>query len=183
VSLKDGHGMTLIEVLVAIAIMAIIATLSASAMRHYWMVHALEGSTDEVMTQLRGAQGATTSESHPVIFGVKFREESSAWDVVRYDPEPEAGSPNCTVTRRSDMTGGNFDATVVVSSANFTVTDPPQPWLSACRADLGVPDTDDFVFFYARGSATGGSVTFLQPTLNREETVTVQGVTGRVKRT
>jgi hypothetical protein len=50
----------------------------------------------------------------------------------------------------------------------------------ACTWALGAANS--FVFFYARGSATGGTVKLTSDLLGRSNVVTVTPITGRVLR-
>lgn len=177
---KDERGFSLIEILAVIALSAILLTLGAGALRHYWLVHTLDAATDEVVTQLRQVQERTVSESHPLVFGVRFRDGSSQWDVVKYDP---AGSGSCTREQQNTFDNGVLSAGVQVIGPRFPM-DPTRPELVSCKAQSWAASTDEFVFFYARGNAVEGDLTLRQPALGptRDETVDVFGITGRVVR-
>jgi prepilin-type N-terminal cleavage/methylation domain-containing protein len=180
-------GMTLAEMLVAIAIAAVLVTLSATAVRHYSLVQSLEGAVDEVGTYLKRAHTRATSESHPRVYGAWFIPGASEYHLVLFDPDSELVHPEtemqitCTVEQTRSLGGGMFGQPVRVSP------DPAATWFAssqetnACRAQLaGVGENDQFVFFYARGEATGGRVTLEQPTLDRTRELSVSDLTGRV---
>lgn len=164
-------GFTLIEVLVVISLSAILMTLGVAAMRHYWFVNALDSSTDEVVTQLRNAQQRVGSESHPVVYGLRFRPATTEWGVVQYDPRKAANQ--CTAEATQDLEAG-----VEFEAASFSGATTPQGL--ACSSTLG--SADRFAFFYARGSATGGTVKLTSEALGRSNVVRVTPITGRVLR-
>lgn len=199
-------GFTLIELMAVMAIGAILLTLSGAAVRHFWLAQTLDGATDEVVAQLRQVQQRATTESNPLVYGIHFREGSSDWKIVRYTPGTSS-TQTCLVTEEdgvkvkvctagtdgtadacelveSETFGtGVFSAAVEISAADFSAgggTDEQ----AVCRGALGTSpkSKDKFVMFYARGSATAGSVTLRQPTLDRTEQVNVAGLTGRVTR-
>lgn len=175
--MRNEKGYTLIEVLVVLALGAILLTLSAGALRNFWFVQSLEGATSEVTTQLRRIQVRTTSESNPLVYGARFRFGSSEWGVVRYDPN----GGTCTEVETKSLDTGVFSAGARISGNTSLTTFSTTNETTTCRTALSAPD-DQFAFFYARGSATAGQVTVEQPQLGRIRTVTVAAITGRVTR-
>jgi prepilin-type N-terminal cleavage/methylation domain-containing protein len=172
---KDS-GFTLIEVLSVMVLTGILLTLTAAGLRHYWFVQSLETAQSDVVSQLRQLQEQVVSETHPTVFGSRFKVGSSNWGVVEYDPLITGSHPSATCTQ---VRSNTFGSGVQVSAASFTAaTDTAMTNL--CKTIPGA-STDSFVFFYARGSATGGSVTILQPQLSRSKTITITPITGRVE--
>jgi len=174
--LKKEGGFTLIEVLVVMVISTILVTLGASAVRHYWFVQALSGSVDTVTTQMRQAQQQAESESHPLVYGVWFINvgDAARWGTLQYDP---AKALPCT-----EIGKRTFDTGVQVESVSFTTDSTRTP---ACRSALGSTGianagSAQIAFFYARGTATPGSITLEQTNLDRSESLSVTGITGRV---
>lgn len=170
--MRRQEGFTLIEILVAIALASVILTLGASALRSFWLVRSLEGGADGAVTQLRELQESAVSETHPIVFGAHFDVGTSDWRTVRYDPRLAPGS-QCSIagTRR-------FDTGVLVQSAAFEADEAAS---AACIPLIPGSTDTEFVFFFARGSATGGSLTLTHPSLGgRLKTVTVLPITGRV---
>ncbi|MDQ3532275.1 MAG: type II secretion system GspH family protein [Actinomycetota bacterium] len=167
---RDG-GFTLIEILVVISISAILMTLAAAAMRHYWFVNALDSSTDEVVTQLRNAQQRVGAESHPLVYGLRFKPDTADWGVVQYDSRKPTNNECTTETTQKFETG------VKIETASFSGAGSPEG-MACSRALPG----NQFVFFYARGSATGGTVKLTSDLLGRSNVVTVTPITGRVLR-
>jgi prepilin-type N-terminal cleavage/methylation domain-containing protein len=169
-------GFTLIELLTVMALTTVLLTLSAFAVRHYMFVQALSTSTDSVTTQMRQAQQQSESESHPLVYGVWFINvgDSTRWGTLQYDPAK--ASPCTEIGKRQ------FERGVEVESVSFNV-DPVRT--SACRTALGSAGVDEsasaqIAFFYARGTATPGSLTLEQTVLDRSTTLDVTGITGRV---
>jgi hypothetical protein len=144
-------------------------TLGASALRTYWLTQALEGSAEEIVSQLRQLQQRTDSESHPLVYGVRFEVGSSAWTIIRYDPS--AALNKCTTDGTRTFSDGVYvSAANFASPSNVNVTDCPN-------------SSQQFVFFYARGTATGGSLTLRHDITSDTETISVLPLTGRVRRT
>lgn len=175
--MRNEKGYTLIEMLAVLVLGAILLTLAAGALRNFWFVQSLESATSEVTTQLRRLQTRSTSESHPLVYGARFRLGASEWGVVRYDPN----GGTCTEVETKSLDTGVFSAGAKISSdtnlTSFSTTNETM----TCRSSLNAPN-DHFAFFYSRGSATAGQVTVDQPQLGRTRTVTVAAITGRVTR-
>ncbi len=168
---RNESGFTLIELLAVLAITALLMTLGASAFRHYWFKRSLYGSQDLVMTEMRAMQENAVSESHPLVYGLRFELGSSTWKEVMYNPKDQtlAGDDEC-----DDVASFTLDAGVEVKTASF---DPP-PGLNPSICGPGV-----YAFFYAKGTATPGSVTFGQGNLSDEIGLSVSQLTGRVRKT
>jgi prepilin-type N-terminal cleavage/methylation domain-containing protein len=173
--MRRDHGFTLIEILTGIAISAILLTLGASALRGYWIGRALHDGAEQVVSELRNAQERSVSESHPLVYGGWFDQGSAEWGVVRFDPKDSSvpGDDECVV-----VSGPNrFSAGVVVNDVSF---EEVTPQTGVCAA--AVPVGAEVAFFFARGTATPGDVTLVQPKNGDTETIAVSGVTGRVAR-
>jgi prepilin-type N-terminal cleavage/methylation domain-containing protein len=184
--LRSGgqRGYTLIELLLILAVGAVLISLSALSLRHYWHVRAFEGAADSVVSQMRGLQTRVVSETHPLVYGARFIEGLDQWGLVRYDPM-EAGPMDDTCVQFGTRTlgSGTFTSPPLVEDATFALSSEQ----TFCRANLTDPGgtpisaaADAFVFFYARGSATGGVVVLRHQYLDRTKTVLVRGITGRV---
>ena len=168
--MQREDGFTLVELMVVISLMAILFTLSASALRHYWFTQALDGSVQSAVSQLRQAQQRTDSESAPLVYGVRFQVGSSNWAVVKYDPVSPATTADDVCTQVNNYT---FDG-VVIASASFSTSS--NVLLSKCPQP-----SQQFAMFFARGTATGGSLTLRHPITGRTKTITVLPLTGRVR--
>ncbi len=163
------RGVTLVELMMVIAITGVLLTLSASALRHFWLVHSLVGAQSQVVTQLREDHERSISQSHPLVYGERFLKGTSKWGTVLY---------NVTTGACSAVNSKSFDAGVIVdSSSSF----PDVTGTAACRNAAPNPSPNYIVvLFYARGSASPGSLTVRQPVLGRTRMVNVAAVTGRV---
>lgn len=165
-------GFTLVEVLVAMVLSAILLTLSAGALRNYWHNRSLHGAQDQAVTQLRQLQARVMSESHPLVYGARFTPGSSSWSTVEYQPAAGGNPERCTQAPRT------FESNVRVASASFSNATGVT---SFCASELGVPSSQ-LVFFFARGTATEGNVVLENASLpGRSLEFTVKPMTGRVQ--
>lgn len=181
-TMSKDDGFTLIELLSVMVLTSLLLALSAGAVRQYWFVRSLEGGQQEIVTQLRQLQQRTVAESHPRIYGARFPRgaaNNSSWGLVRVDVATPPATSTCTQyeTRR-------FDAGVTIfnpgsSGVHTTFQEPGETQL--CRNQIVGAANDDFVFFYARGTATAGRVTIQHPVLDRRKIVCVSGLTGRIE--
>lgn len=167
-------GFTLIELLTGMIITTMLLGLAVLPLRHYWFAQSINAATDEVVTRLRAQQEDAVSEAHPLIFGARFVPGAMDYTLYRYDPNAVGGTCSSEL-RRFDS--GVFNAAVRVKTVTVT-NDPNLAEHQACRSDL----SDQIIFFYARGTSTGGSIVLEQPNSGREETITVSVATGRIER-
>jgi prepilin-type N-terminal cleavage/methylation domain-containing protein len=173
--MRRDEGFTLIEVLTVMAITAILLTLSASAVRHYWLQRQLTGSADEVVSQLRQLQVLSTSQSHPLVYGARFVVGDSDFSLVRYDPKSPSTSDDDVC---SQIGTRSLEGAVRVTSVSFQ----PAPGVtSLCSAAFPGSVGSEFVFFYAKGTATQGEVKVALEAIGRSRTVAVTPITGRVQ--
>lgn len=172
-------GFTLVELLVALALISVLATLAAFSLRQFWFVRALEGGKDGMVTTMRGIQQRVASASNPLVYGARFTVGSSVWELVEYHRESDP--PICTDIQIGDLDPEQeFGVGVRISAVDFDdyVDERPSGDVDVTSTCLGAGT--DIVWFFARGSATAGSVTVTQSTLGRSETICVAGLTGRV---
>lgn len=171
----EQRGFTLTELLVVMLLTSILMTLGGFAIRNYWFVRSLEGGADEVVTQLRRLQQRVGAASNPLVYGARFTEGSSDWQLIEYNIE----SGECTLIRDASFDRNQeFDASVRVEGANFSNYGTGGEITEECK-----DGADAVVFFFARGSATRGQLTIEQPKLEgREEKICVAAITGRVTR-
>jgi prepilin-type N-terminal cleavage/methylation domain-containing protein len=162
-------GVSLIELLTTLALASVLVAFSALALRHYWFVQSLEKASDQVVTELRAAQQRVNAESHPVVYGVRFDPGSATWGVVQYDPRKSSNKCISVGTR-------SLEGAVEIKAAGFTGGGDAE---TSCSSALGADN--EFAFFYARGSATPGSVTVESQQTGGTKVVDVAGVTGRVE--
>jgi prepilin-type N-terminal cleavage/methylation domain-containing protein len=169
--MRDQNGFTLVELMVVIVIGAVLLTLGASALRRYWFTQALEGSADALVSQMRQVQQRTDSESAPLVYGVRLEEGTSAWAVVKYDPKSATTTDDDECTQLSTY---EFSDGIRITAASFD--SPPSILLSKCPES-----SQDFAMFFARGTATSGSVSLRHPITGKTRTVTVLPLTGRAR--
>lgn len=173
--MRDERGFTLIELMSVVALLTILMTLGAAALRNFWFVQSLVSAQDEVTSQLKELQEEAVAATDPVVKGAWFEEGSSDWGLVEYDP----ALGGCESIASRELGSG-----VVVSEVEFDdeasgvdVGDA----VAACNGE--VAQADDFVFFLARGTATPGSVFVFQNNVNRDpQEIEVLGLTGRVNK-
>lgn len=167
---KSDNGFTLVEVLAVSLIGAMLLGLGTGALRHYLRAKALNSARETTVTQLRSAQQRTFTEGYPRAYGVRFLKDGARWDVVRYD----ASTGVCAVVESHDLTNG-----VRISGAGTDF--PDSPAATACRAVApNASGNHEVVLFFARGSATAGTVTFSLDGSTKTRQVQVNGATGRV---
>ncbi len=173
--MHNDDGFTLIELLVVMAISAALLTLSAGALRHYWLQRQLTGSADEVVGQLRQLQVLSTSQSHPLVYGARFVTGTSEFSLVRYDPKDPSTSDDDSC---SEIGTRSLEGSTEVTSVSF---DPAPGVTPLCLAKFPGSTASQFVFFYARGTATKGTVEVTVDAIDRSRTVAVTPITGRVE--
>lgn len=169
--MRAETGFSLIEVLSTIALMSVLMTLGAFALRQYWFQRALYGEQDEIVTQLRSMQEKVTAESNPLVYGARFIKNSPSWRIVQYDPNRTPAGTECRTLRTISMDGG-----VEIKRSRFEEVSPA----TVCDDQLGGRPRD-YVFFFSRGTSTSGGVTITQTNLDgRRLSLCVNGITGRV---
>jgi prepilin-type N-terminal cleavage/methylation domain-containing protein len=190
--MRKQAGFTLIEILAVLALTAIMLTLAFPATRTFWLAQSLYGARDDMITEVREIQGRVVSESFPLVYGVRFTDQGSwnatgKWGRIKFDPNGGGpGVARCTQIGTGTFNAGVFNATVSIQSLSFGGSTEQ----TVCRASLYdssgavIPSTgsDVFVFFYARGTATGGSMVLDQPNLgpSKDITLTINSLTGRI---
>jgi hypothetical protein len=174
----------LVELLVGIALAAILLTLSFTAVRHFWRVNSLEGAQGELTTQFRRMQQLAVTGDDAVVYGAVFKSGTDTWNSIRYIPD--SPGDDCVLLDKHPLSGGLVGAGVAgagitVGSVEFAAPDPGSPELSAC-ASL-TPVGSQTAFFYRRGNATGGFVKLEQASvMDRFAVVKVSPLTGHVER-
>ena len=166
---KREHGFTIIELLVVTVIGAILLGLGGAALRQYTRVKALESAHTTTVTQLRAVQQRTFTEGYPNAYGVRYLKNGTRWDLVRYN----ASAGTCAVVESHLLT----NSVTIAASTDF----PDSTAATACRSATPGQSADfEVALFYARGSATPGTVTFKLLGTDKTRSITVNGSTGRV---
>jgi prepilin-type N-terminal cleavage/methylation domain-containing protein len=165
-------GFTLIELLVAILVMSMALGLGAYSIRRYWQTQALHNSVDEVVSELRSQQQEASTATHPWVYGAWFKPDSPRWGVVKAN----SLTGTCQV-----VSSNTFGTGVEIESAAFDdIATKNLTANCAAAAESGA----EVVIFFARGTATGGTVALDHPEASSgaAKTVRVYPVTGKVER-
>lgn len=153
------HGFSLIEMLVVMALLTIIATISMTAFRGYQRAQAHKNAAREVVSVLRNAQvkAVTEATTYQCIF------TTDEVEIYRDGNVPPAAANR---VRTYTLESGNLE---FVATAPQGFTHPDGSVLPNC-------------LFFARGSATAGQVlvrrTDTDPDRDRE--IGLEGLTARV---
>lgn len=175
--LWSARGMTVVELLVVLALIGVLVTLSAAAFRRYWLVRSLHGSQEHVVAEMRRAQQKSLAESYPNVYGLRFTTNTSTWALVK----GKADTSTCSV-----VTTYTFDGNVVTQTPPTGYAFEPVSGLtSACQGASPAAPGSQVVFFYPAGSTnaapgTGSKIVIHSPLLARTRTVTVSPLTGKV---
>jgi Tfp pilus assembly protein FimT len=161
---RGEGGFSLVEIMAGVALTGIILTLGAGAVRGYWLRQGLDRTAATIVTEMRGAQQKAMAESHPVVYGLRLQPNSPQWSIVQFDPRK--ASNQCTVVETHD-----FPAGVRVTTAEFTSG-------GAAATACGATPT---AFFFPRGTATAGTVTFRSLHSSSTRAIVVHGLTGRAE--
>jgi Tfp pilus assembly protein FimT len=168
-------GFTFVELLVGMTMLVVLLGLGAFALRQFWLTHSLRGGREEVVTQLRQLQQRSVSESHPLVYGARFTVGSPTFGLVKFNPHDTATTADDSCVEMSTVTLGSD---VQVSEVEFT---DAAGITSLCRTQVAGASLDEFVFFYARGTATEGDLTLQVPALpGKSLSLAVTPITGRV---
>lgn len=152
----DGDGgFTLIEVLVAIALIGLMATLAVGGYSRWAKSSAHVGTAREVQTTMRQAQQQAVTEGRATC--VWFDVSSDTYTVYR-------GA--CEASTKQKLTGPHHTA-----SDDVGLSEPS--FAGSAGASAGVT-------FYARGTAAAGQVQVTRSGSAKVYRLTVEGLTGRV---
>ena len=148
-------GFTLIELVTAMAILAVLSALSFPTWTNFQSKQRLSGGTRDVVSLLRHAQASAVANA----------------TTVKVDIAPDGTS----VTEYLLNTSSVYVQTGKVALASGIT-------VSAYSFTARTGGASASAFFYSRGTATGGTLT-LRRTEGSTRTVTIEGVTGRVSYT
>jgi hypothetical protein len=155
--------------------LTVLLALGVFALRQFWLTHSLRGGREEVVNQLRQLQQRSVSESHPLVYGARFRVGSPTFGLVKFNPHDTSTTTDDTCVEMSSVTlGSNVQVSEVdfVDAAGIT---------SLCRTQITGGALDEYSFFYARGTATEGDLTLAVPAMpGKTLSLSVTPITGRV---
>src|SRR5918999_5915960 len=103
----DEGGFTFVELIVGMMILVVLLSIGAFALRQFWLTHALRGGREEVVTQLRQLQQRSVSESHPLVYGARFKIGSPTFGLVKFNPHDTATTTDDTCVEMSTVTMGS----------------------------------------------------------------------------
>ena len=151
---RGSDGLTLIELLVGMVIVTLLTVSSVSGWTSYQRVTEHKGSAQELVSALRNAQQRSLAEAaaYCVVFSTSDRSY-----LVR--------KGSCTTGSIAKPTTRTQSARVSLAAPSFLQTDGT---------------TATTVSFFARGSATRGSVQVRRAGSAKTYTISVEGLTGRV---
>jgi prepilin-type N-terminal cleavage/methylation domain-containing protein len=172
--LRDERGFTLIESLAAIALISLLVSLSAVALKNFWYVEAVDRGTGELTSLLKRTQQRVVAETHPLVYGAWFEEGSSDWGIVKFDPKSNETSTDDVCTKEPEKRLA--DGVKVTAVVGDTTSE-------AAAECLTIAPDATFVFFYARGTATDSTVTLGKEGSTSTGSIHVFPLTGRVERT
>jgi type II secretory pathway pseudopilin PulG len=152
-------GLTVVELLVTISLLAVLGGLGLTALQRYAWTQEHQGTADEVVSTLRDVAQRSLSEGRT--YCVAFDTGADAWTVYRRQCSTSSG----TVVDGAVRARG----TVRIDSPSFTPADPT----AAC------PAAGTCAYFYPRGTGSPGSVQILRDG-SAPITVSVEGLTGHV---
>jgi len=170
--MRDEEGFTLTELLVAMLVMSLVLGLAAYALRRHWQTRALHAGVDEIVSELRTEQQEASTATHPWIYGAWFKPGTGRWGTLR----THANTGTCQVLSSRTLGTG-----VQITTAAFD--DVLTQSLTAKCVTATEPGTE-IALFFARGTATGGTVALSHPEVSAGavKTVRVYPVTGKVAR-
>jgi prepilin-type N-terminal cleavage/methylation domain-containing protein len=179
---RGERGTTLIELIAALALGAILIGLSFGAIRHFWRVNSLEGASGELTSQFRRLQQLAVTGDAGEVYGAVLDLGADSWEAIRFKPTgPGAGCERLWSEPRSlsgGLVGTDFvGAGVKINDVAFEDPKTGAPEATACASLMAGKET---VFFYRRGNATGGFVELTQEAEKKSMRVRVLSLTGRV---
>ncbi|HEU4480265.1 MAG TPA: type II secretion system protein [Actinomycetota bacterium] len=171
--LRDNErGFTLIEMVSVMALIAVLLTVSVSALRPYWFGRAMDRAEGELVAEMRQTQQRVVAETHPLVYGVWFRSGTPDWGVVAFDPKDASTSTDdvCTTDARF-----LFDGAFV---SDIQDGDTTSSYATTCAS---VAPGATFVFFYAKGTATRATITLEHEQTGKTKQVSVTPLTARIE--
>jgi len=161
IGVAPDSGFTLVEMIVAIALMGIVMSIGILAMRSFLISNRESGTAFGIRSALRNASELSVSQGRT--YCVYFT--ATTWTTYRSD---------CTVA--ADRVGGAqqvSDPSITLSAFAFAA-----PATAIPGQTTSCPTTNGCAYFYPRGTALGGSLQVVRP--GKTYTINVEGLTSRV---
>jgi len=161
IGVAPDSGFTLVEMIVAIALMGIVMSIGILAMRSFLISNRESGTAFDVRSALRNASELSVSQGRT--YCVYFT--ATTWTTYQSD---------CTVA--ADRVGGSqqvSDPSITLSSFSFAA---PATAIPGQRTSC--PTTNQCAYFYPRCTALGGGLQVVRP--GKAYTISVEGLTSRV---
>ena len=152
---KRDDGFSLIEMLVVLAIIGIMATLTITSYHGYRLSQLHRGQTREVVSVLRNMQLRAVTEE--TTYQCAFDTAAKTIKFYRTGTYP----PTTAVVKTYSL-----DANLAFANVSFT------------HSSGSIPATQ--CFFYARGSADGGTLQITRTGSSKVYNIAVESLTGRV---
>lgn len=150
---RDG-GFTLLEILVTISLLGVMMAIAVSAGSSWAKAREQSGTASQVESVLRQTQQRAVTEARNLC--VRFEETQREYS---------------TYTGECDNAPVKVAGPIVAANGDVRLTSP---------SFTGRYSTGDGVTFYARGTASRGSVMVTRTGHSKVYTVAVEGLTGRV---
>ena len=178
------RGFTLAELMVAVAIIAIMVAISIPRLSSVSRQRAVKGGAGDIAAVLRFARSRAVARSANC--GVKFRNVNGSWHYAIYDDGDHDGVRNDDITKGVDRLYRASEPLLRgVGPVRIGLPDIPQR--DPDHGDIIDPDDSPIRFgksqicsFSPTGAGTPGSV-FVSDGISRTMIVRVYGSTGRVK--
>lgn len=141
----DNRGFTLVEMMIVVAVLAILAAITAPNLKTYMAQRRVNGAARQVMTDLMGARMEAVSQNNR--FKVFFLDDHHSYQILDDD------------NNNNTVDGGEASTTKNIQSEYYDVT------LSASANPI----------FYPRGTAYGTTVTVTNWSGSKNVTVAAAG--------
>ncbi len=161
-AIHSSAGFSLMEVMAVVAALAILMAISFPPLFAYTKSIGFKNAVNEVREDLNSAHEDAMSEATASqVYGISFNTgayEGGTYDIFQTNPDPN------NVVRTVQLGSG-----VYIDSASCTGGTPPT--------------TETDCYFYAKGTATPGTIVICQNSCARQEQLTIVALSGRVDET
>lgn len=162
----DG-GFTLVELLVAMIVFGVVASISVWGLRSFQRAQDESGTAHDVVAALRNVAERAQSEGRT--YCVSF-DTGTQWSVWRYSCESGWTNAGDTATRVLSGQHVQGDSAITVSV----------PFAASTHGDTCTAGAGRCAYFYPRGTASAGTLVVNRGSSGKTYTIKVEGLTGRV---